>query len=122
MNCQDLSRLIDSGDFATLAGHERREGEAHARSCHHCAPLWFAHARLATLPIPPMPAELSVRCLTLAAARTQASASRHASRRMMFVVGGLVALAAAAGMLSVKFTRYGCAAGHWLQPPFRLRR
>ncbi len=101
MNCQDISRLIDSGSFSALPETQRREGEAHARGCRHCAPLWFAHAPLATMHIPPMPAEFAVRCLTLAAART--AAQPRASRRTIVVVGSLIVLAAAASMLAAKF-------------------
>jgi hypothetical protein len=100
MNCQDITRLIDTPDFHALTDVERHEAEAHAESCRHCAPLWFAHSRLAAARVPPMPAELSVRCLTLAAAPAQARAPRHASRRIMVIAGGLVVLAAAAAMLT----------------------
>lgn len=102
MNCQDIIRLVDSGSFATLTDMQRSEAQAHADSCRHCAPLWFAHSRLSALRIPPMPPELSVRCHTLAAARVHAE-PRSASRGILYAVGGVIALAAAASILVADF-------------------
>jgi hypothetical protein len=101
MNCQDITRIVDARSLDTLTDIERRDAETHARACPHCAPLWFAHSRLAAARIPAMPPELSVRCLTLAA-RAHTSAPRHASRRIMVVVGSVIVLAAAAAMLTTK--------------------
>jgi hypothetical protein len=98
MNCQDITRLIDAGNFGALTDVERHDAELHAHGCRHCTPLWIPHSRLAMQRIPAMPPELSVRCLTLAA-RTPVQTPRHASRRIMVVVGSLVVLAAAATML-----------------------
>lgn len=103
MNCQDISRLIDTCDFHALTDMQRGEAQAHAEACRHCAPLWFAHSRLAAARIPAMPAELAVRCFTLAAGPAQAHATRHASRRIMVIAGALVVLAAAAAMLTSGF-------------------
>jgi hypothetical protein len=100
MNCQDIARLIDSGKFSALSASDKRDADAHAQGCSHCAPLWIMHSSVAGTRPPAMPAELSVRCLTLAAAGRQASSPRRVSRVMM-VVGGLVVLAAAASMLMV---------------------
>lgn len=100
MNCQDITRLVDSGKFSALAMSERREAEAHALSCQHCAPLWIMHASVAATQVPATPAELSVRCLTLAAAGKAAATPRRVSR-VMVVMGGLIVLAAAASMLLV---------------------
>jgi hypothetical protein len=99
MNCQDITRLIDSGKFSAITANDKRDAEAHAKTCSHCAPLWIMHASLSSTTRPPMPAELSVRCLTLAAAGKQASSSRRVSR-VTAVIAGLVVLAAAASMLA----------------------
>lgn len=99
MNCEGINRIIEDGNLDTLSASEMSEADAHAQSCGHCAPRWLSHTRLAAASIPSMPPELSARCL--AALRSQNSAPRHAPRRVMFVVGGLVALAAAASMLTL---------------------
>jgi hypothetical protein len=99
MNCQDITRLVDSGKFSALTANEHRSAEVHAHACRHCAPMWMAHAHLAATRAPAMPQELSVRCLTLAAAGSRASTPLHASRRMTFVAAGVLALAAAASLL-----------------------
>lgn len=99
MNCQDVSRIADTGSFSKLSDSERREAEAHARTCRHCAPVWTAHARLADLRVPQMPAELAGQIRTLAALPAQAR-GRHGVRRLT-LVGGFAALAAAAGLLVV---------------------
>lgn len=101
MNCQDISRIADMGNFSHLAEPQRRAAEAHALICRHCAPVWAAHARLAELRIPAIPGELSARCRTLAAVPVQAR-GRSAWRRLT-VVGGVVVLAAAAAMLAIHF-------------------
>jgi hypothetical protein len=97
MNCQQISRIADSGSFSKLGAVELGEAEAHASSCARCAAVWGAHAGLATLPIPEMPAELTLRCRTLAA--LPANNTRRPMMRRLTVVGSLVALAAAAGLL-----------------------
>ncbi|HTQ35907.1 MAG TPA: hypothetical protein VMH77_02625 [Steroidobacteraceae bacterium] len=99
MNCQDISRISDTGSFSSLSDAERRAAEAHARSCRHCAPMWAAHAQLAVWRIPPMPAELETQCRTLAALPVHAR-GRPALRRLV-LIGGVVALAAAAGVLAL---------------------
>jgi hypothetical protein len=99
MNCQDITRLIDSGKFSEIPATDRRDAEAHAKICSHCAPLWIMHASLSSTRRPPMPAELSVRCLTLAAAQTHAVSPRRMSR-VTVVTAGLVVFAAAASMLA----------------------
>ena len=102
MNCQDITRLIDSGKYSALAASDKRDAEAHARTCSHCAPLWIMHASVANTRPPPMPAELAVRCLTLAAAGRQAS-SRGRISRITVATAGLVVFAAAAAMLATGF-------------------
>jgi hypothetical protein len=101
MNCQDITRLVDSGKFSAVAAEERSAAEAHALSCQRCAPLWIMHASVAATLVPATPAELSVRCLTVATAASGAVA-RQSSRRLMVTVGSLLVLAAAASMLIVK--------------------
>lgn len=95
MNCEDISRIADTGSFNRLGDAERRAAEAHALTCRRCAAVWAAHSRLATLRIPPMPAELSMRCRTLAA---QAGRGRQ-GLKWLPIASGLVAVSAAAWML-----------------------
>lgn len=100
MNCQDITRIANSGNFAELREAERAAAAAHARTCRYCAPLWAAHSRLAGLQIPPMPAELALRCRSLAAMPATESSGRSASRRLI-LLGALVVTAAAAAMLAM---------------------
>lgn len=97
MNCQDIARIVDTGSVARLTEAERDAAAAHAFTCRHCAPVWAAHARLAELRIPPMPAELALRCGTLAAMPDRTGGGTE--RRRLIVVGAVVALAAAAAIL-----------------------
>lgn len=99
MNCQDITRVANSGDFAGLSEAERAAAEAHAHTCRHCAPVWAVHARLADMRMPPMPAELAVRVRALATSPAHASGRRGVAR--LTVVGSLVALAAAAGVFAL---------------------
>jgi hypothetical protein len=101
MNCQDISRIADTGSFSHLPEAQRRTAEAHALTCRHCAPVWAAHVRLAELRIPAMPGELPARFRTLAAVPVQARG--RAGLRRLTVVGGVVVLAAAAAMLAFHF-------------------
>lgn len=101
MNCQDISRIVDSRSLDGLTAGEQREIEAHALSCRQCAAGWLMHARLAELQIPPMPAELAVRCRTIAAAPVRAI-NRHRAPRRIVLAGSVAAMAAAAGMLAVR--------------------
>lgn len=103
MNCRDLDLLTESRSFGSLTATEKRAAEMHANTCHHCAPLWVAYARLAAVRVPPMPAELATRCRTLAAARAQGAVLRFARRGMLPAVGGFVVLAAAAGVITAHF-------------------
>lgn len=96
MNCPDITRIANTGSFARLTEAERSAAEAHALTCRDCAPVWAAHARLAELRVPRIPSELSLRCRTAAAAGPQQV--RYPLRRLT-LIGGLVALAAAAGAL-----------------------
>lgn len=99
MNCQDIFRLVDVGNFGSLGEAERRAADAHASTCPHCAPLWGAHAQLARQRMPAMPAGLAARMQALAAAPASRSGGR--SWRRLTVVGSIVALAAAASILLV---------------------
>jgi hypothetical protein len=107
MNCQDITRIANSGSFARLTEAERDAAAAHAITCRHCAPVWAAHARLAETRIPPMPAELSLRGRTLAAVPDQVSSG--ATLRRLTLVGGVIAIAAAAGMLAMHWSGTGTA-------------
>jgi hypothetical protein len=56
MNCQDISRIADSGRIRTLPEAERIAAEAHVLSCSRCAAVWSVHSGLLALDVPPMPA------------------------------------------------------------------
>ena len=114
MNCHDIARIIDSGEFSAVADSVRRDAEEHALSCRHCARLWMPHSRLAVAPVPEMPPDLSRHCEALVAAAAKGSAS-HRAPRMVLVVTSLVALAAAASMLGVGLS--GKLAPHQDAPP-----
>lgn len=98
MNCEDISRIADTGSFGALTEAERREAAAHALTCRRCAVVWSAHLQLAALVTPPMPEEVPLRLQALAGLPAQ-SQRRYPLRRLT-VIGGLVALAAAAGVLT----------------------
>jgi len=98
MNCQDITRIIDSGKCSVLAHKELREAEDHARSCSSCAPQWLASRHFEALAIPELPPDLMNHCLALADGGAQAQHSGRA-RRVTIVVGCVIALAAAAAML-----------------------
>jgi hypothetical protein len=103
MNCQDITRLIDSGKYSAIPATDKHDAEAHAKTCSHCAPLWIMHASLSSIRRPPMPAELSVRCLTLAAAELHAVSPRRISRVTGITIGLVLLAAAAASLLAVDF-------------------
>lgn len=103
MNCRDLDRLAETRSFSSLTEAERCDGEAHASTCHHCAPLWVAYARVAAARVPAMPLELAARCRTLATAHAQKSVLRFVPRGMALAAGGFVVLAAAAGVITAHF-------------------
>lgn len=117
MNCRDLVRLVESRSVGSFSAAERRDCEAHAGSCRHCAPVWVAHARLAAMRVPPMPPGLAERCRQLAAARAQGSVLRFAPRGMVVAVGGFVVLAAAAGALTVHIVNAPAAQPEVAAPP-----
>lgn len=101
MICRDLARLLESQDIGSLTPEQRHDCEAHASACRHCAPVWVAHVRLGAVRIPPMPADFAARCTALAAARRSGAVLRFAPRGFLIGLGGCVALAAAAGALTV---------------------
>jgi hypothetical protein len=100
MNCHNIARIIDSGEFSAVSDSDRRDAEEHALSCRHCARLWIPHSRLAVSPVPEMPPDLARHCQALVAAAAKGSVS-HRAPRMVIVVTSLIALAAAASMLGV---------------------
>jgi hypothetical protein len=100
MNCQDISRILDSRDVNALSTDERRAAEVHAASCPHCGPDWVVFTRLAATPDPPMPQQLAVRCEALAAAHLGGSVRRPPSRTVM--LGTILVVAAAAALVIVR--------------------
>lgn len=96
MNCHDVSRIADSGKLADLPASERIKVEMHVRTCGRCAAIWGAHVGLAGLPVPPMPRELLCR---LEQVPPLMPAGRGGQARRLTIVGGLAALAAAAGVV-----------------------
>jgi hypothetical protein len=97
MNCEDVSRIADSGDFSQLGEVDRLAAHGHARSCQRCAAVWAAHVRLAELAIPPMPPGFALH-LRANSGMPPKGRRQNAGRRLT-VIGGLAAIAAAAGVL-----------------------
>jgi hypothetical protein len=103
MNCQDISRILDSRDVNALSTTERRACEAHAASCRHCGPEWVVYSRLAAIPAPAMPREVAVKCETLAAARPGAAGGFASGRTVL--LGAILVATAAATMLGLSLRR-----------------
>jgi hypothetical protein len=104
MNCQDISRTLESRNVNALSAAERQACDTHAASCSHCGPEWVAYTHLAAIPPPPMPHMLAAQCEALAAGLPLAAPrhghSRRARNRFM-LIGALAALSAAAAMIEV---------------------
>jgi len=98
MNCQDLSRVLESRDVNALTADERHACERHAASCPHCEPDWVVFTRLAAMPAPPMPQQLTVRCEALAVARLAGNERRLPG--WVVSVGAIVVVAAAAMLIA----------------------
>lgn len=101
MNCQDISRALDSRDVNALSAAERRACEAHAASCPRCGPEWVVYTRLAALPAPTMPRELAARCEALAPAQRRVTDIRRPAGRTVLLGAILVATAAAAAAVKL---------------------
>lgn len=104
MNCQDISRTLESGNVNALGAAERQACEAHAASCPHCGPEWVVYTRLAAITVPAMPPLLISRCEALLLEQPTAAQQRGGRggvRRRFVLIGALVALSAAAAMLEV---------------------
>jgi hypothetical protein len=97
MNCQDISRIVDTGSIRKLGEDEVGAAEAHARTCRECAAIWGVQSRLANVHVPATPPEVAMRFQMLVASPAPAPARGRAMRRLT-LIGGLVALAAAAGV------------------------
>jgi hypothetical protein len=98
MNCQDISRALDSRDVNALSEAERRALDAHAASCPHCGPDWIVYTRLAAIPAPPMPQKLAAQCEALATAQLRGISARRRSSRTL-LLGAILVVAAAAAVL-----------------------
>lgn len=103
MNCQDLSRILDSCDVNALSADERRACETHAASCPHCGPEWVVYSRLAAIPAPGMPQGLAARCAALAAARLGGVSGRRPPSWTV-LLSTILAVAAAAAVLVARLT------------------
>jgi Ca2+-binding EF-hand superfamily protein len=103
MNCQDIGRILDSGKFGALSASERRDAEAHAHTCRHCAPRWGVHSRMAGMSIAPMPKEFAQHVQSLVAARARSNVIRFVPRTLI-IASGFVVLAAAAAVATVKYS------------------
>jgi hypothetical protein len=95
MNCQDLSRILESCDVRALSMEERSACEAHAASCPDCGPEWIVYTRLAAIASPPMPRQLAARCE--AAAVQSRNGVRPSGRTIL--LGTILVVAVAAAML-----------------------
>jgi hypothetical protein len=104
MNCNDISRTLDSRDVHTLSAAERHACEAHAASCPQCGPEWVVYTRLAAIPAPVMPPDLAARCEALAATLPVAAIGHRTANRTL-LVGAVIVAAAAAAMLGFALRR-----------------
>jgi hypothetical protein len=100
MNCQHISRTLDSRDVNALSATERSDCEAHAAVCPHCAPTWVVYTRLAAIPVPAMSADFVARCEKLVAAQGRVTNFRRRPGRVV-LLGSILVLAAAAAMFSM---------------------
>jgi hypothetical protein len=100
MNCEDISRILDSRDVNTMPAAERRAGEAHAATCPHCGPEWIVFTRLAAIPAARIPQQLRVRCEALAEARLGGQCPPGRT----ILLGTILVVAAAAAMLVAHLT------------------
>jgi hypothetical protein len=99
MNCQDISRVLDSRDVNAFSTGERRACEAHAASCPHCGPEWVVYTHLAAMTAPSMPQEFAARCEALAAAQPGKGGGLSAGRKLLLGVFFLVAGGATAAVM-----------------------
>jgi TonB family protein len=95
MSCNDVASVLDNHRVASLKPAERAEIDAHLASCADCSAAWQATRELNALRIPATPATLLERAL-LASRVPQRARSRRA--RMPFIVGSVLAGAAAAAL------------------------
>lgn len=102
MNCQDIARILDErGVDHLLSGHQD-DVQAHLATCRDCTRDWQIHAELSKAAIPAVPAELRAHF----AAPLAGGLNPGVRRRSRFVViGAVVAVAAAAGMLALQMNR-----------------
>jgi hypothetical protein len=100
MNCQDISRIVDTGSIGNLGEAARDAAEAHARSCRDCAAIWGVQSRLAAVRVPGTPPQIAAGLRVLAALPDRTAHGRFPRR--LVLIGSLVAVAAAAALLTVR--------------------
>jgi hypothetical protein len=94
MNCQDISRIVDTGSIRQLSEAQYDAAESHASACRDCAAIWGVQSRLTRVLVPATPPEVAMRFEVLACLPERPV--RGAAMRRLTVIGSLVALAAAA--------------------------
>lgn len=99
MNCRDIARLLDDEDVRALPAAVHSDVQAHLATCRECARDWQIHAQLAEMPIPALPAGLRAQFMARAAQRPVIGAHR---RNRFLVIGAVVAMAAAAAVLTLQ--------------------
>lgn len=107
MNCQDIGEILDNGDIGRLDEALLREVAAHNSGCADCARDWALNARFAQLPDIAQPADFAARCRALVTAPRSPGIPRRGRR--LVLIGTIVAISAAAAMMSAHRWRLGSA-------------
>jgi hypothetical protein len=100
MNCQDIAGILDDGDSQSLSAAERRAVEAHVAGCAECRAAFAAHDAMVSMVLPAMSPDLAAQCRRLVVAQS-VGGGRRVGGRPLFVVGVLLAGAAAAALVGL---------------------
>jgi TolB-like protein/HEAT repeat protein len=100
MNCHTISQALNDGDPRDLSAAARRGIHQHLASCESCANAWYVDHELAARPVPKTPDDLLQRICRSIDDRTARPESVSRSRSPL-VVGGLLAIGAAAAATAV---------------------
>ena len=99
MNCQDIGRILNDDDIATLSPAVARRVREHHANCDDCAWDWKVHERMLAMPTPAPGPRLLGWQPEIRAADTLASARRPLRNSLIF--GMLIAVGAAAAVFVV---------------------
>lgn len=101
MNCDDITSILDDGEFDRLTANELHQLETHLAGCTACAAEYTAHRAVLEAAVPDLPTLLEPRCRAHSGPNTSHPV-RHASARPVVIGALLLVGAAAAAMLSVQ--------------------